>query len=185
MMEAPLFVSGYDPLLVEIIESLKSPIASITLYVRNISVEIRFDIPPQVWQKQMSETGDAGLWIKCGDKTNIICEIDPTNGLRWEHRSDYRFKVDPFENVMTIRGPIQPNVIVEYMNRSKFRLYAEDGAVRPRDFAIDMVDFVLRDDKKLQVDDFKETLIDRYLARQGKAFPPPTKAPMKDAKLIG
>jgi hypothetical protein len=91
--------------------------------------------------------------MKMDSGIHVLVELTALNGLIWQTSDSFRFQVPPFYIVRLIRGPFNVKLIIDYLLRTRCRLYSEDFAIRHRDYAIDCLDWVERCDKSTQVSD--------------------------------
>jgi hypothetical protein len=171
--------SGYNPQLVAILNECvvrKESILSVSLYFRNFVAQTFFDRDKDQWVKRLTEDGEAGVILRVGGVQVVVAEVSEKHGPLYVEENvsgSLRFNVEPFQVGRIVHGPIDPDVVLEYLYRVKHRLYSEDSAIKPRDFAVDMIEWINLQGK------FRNTDLTVQLVRSyhKEDFPPKTRAP--------
>jgi hypothetical protein len=170
-------LSGFNGDLVDIMTSLVTqPVLSISIYLRHVTASTTFDRQTEKWIRTLTEDGQAGVLLRVGGSRVFLIEVSEAKGGLWFQESiegSLRFDIERFHVVRIIHGPVDLRIILDYMERVRNRLYSEGSATRPRDFAVDMVDWILVQGQ-FRVTDLSEKLV-KALAKD--EYPPKTRAP--------
>lgn len=170
-------LSGYNEDLVDVMTSLVSqPVLSVSLYLRNFTASTKFDRQTEKWIRSLTDDGQAGLLLRVSGSRVFLIEVSEAKGGLWYEESDQgslRFDIERFHVVRIIHGPIDVGIILSFLERVRNRLYSEGSATRPRDFAVDMFDWILLQGE-FRVTDLSEQLVKSFIKEE---YPPKTRAP--------
>jgi hypothetical protein len=173
----PKLLCGYNEELVDIMTSLVAqPVSSLSIYLRHVTASTTFDRQTEKWVRTLTEDGQAGVLLRVGGSRLFLVEVSDAKGGLWFQESiqgSLRFDIERFHIVRIIHGPIDLRIILDYIERVRHRLYSEDSATRPRDFAVDMFDWILGQGQ-FRVTDLSEKLVKAFAKDE---YPPKTRAP--------
>ena len=157
-------LSGYDQNLILLMNQWETPAVSFTLYYRGCKVSQKYDKLNMKTTNYLSDDGDAGFIVKFENREYLLIEVSQrSGGLFWQKSNSFRFNVDPFYIAGVVRGKFSMSTIVDYMSKYKHRLYDESLAIRPRDFAIECMEWLVHNNKGLSYQDMREDLISRII----------------------
>ena len=154
--------SGYSLDLIQLLAECKHSASSFTLYYRGCKVREDHDKMSMKRTYYLNDEGDAGFIIKIDNGEYLLVEVNQrSGGLFWQKSNSFRFSVDPFNIAAVVRGKFSLTTIIDYLNKYKHRLYDETFAVKPRDFAIECMEWLVKKNKGLTYHDMREDLISR------------------------
>ena len=173
-----VLLSGFNEKLTAAMETLQSQqLESVSLYLRGHVATTAFERQTQQWVKRLTTAGEAGVLLRVANGRVLVVEVSERQGGLWfqDERASgsLRFQVEPFSVVRIVHGPVPVALVLEYLERVKHRIYSEDSATRPRDFAVELVQWV-ETGSKTRVTDLAQRLVDASL---GAEYPPRTRAP--------